>query len=413
MGNPMKHPNYRELAQAMRDLDDGEAGAAVPFPEAGVTLHALSFRSREAAVLLGHPAYRCEDHGLDFGGEPASDVPADCDVQANLDFRYPLLTRLQAPGDTTKVRHLVILLHGLNERAYGKYVPWAYQLWARTGAAVAMFPLSFHVNRVEAQWGRRLKQSTANRQAVPRNEEAHGFNAVLSERLDGHPERFFWGGLQSYGDVIELVRDIRAGRHPLIDATAQVDLVGYSAGGYLALGLMLVNPDGLFTQSRAVPFAAGAVMRSTHLSTRFIMDLACEVSLMKLYVRFTQRLANPRLLHWLYEHDEGRWFRALFGDEAERGRMEARLKEIAPRLLAIANANDAVIPANVMLTTLQGLNRDTGVRVETLELGVHEHPFVCPDYAQRDRRFVTEFVDEAAYGAGFERFIDLLATHLS
>ena len=60
-----------------------------------------------------------------------------------------------------------------------------------------------------------------------------------------------------------------------------------------------------------------------------------------------------------------------------------------------------------MLNTLQGLHRDTGVRVEQLALGVHEHPFLCPDYTQRDRRFVTEFLDLPRYGAGFERFIAL------
>jgi hypothetical protein len=36
---------------------------------------------------------------------------------------------------------------------------------------------------------------------------------------------------------------------------------------------------------------------------------------------------------------------------------------------------------------------------------VHEHPFLCPDYAQRDRRFVTEFLDVPLYGPGFEHFI--------
>lgn len=406
----MKHPDYRALAQALRDLDAVAPGVPLPFPAAGVELYSVPFRSGQGPVLLGHPAYRCEAHGLDFPGEPATDQPADCEVTANLDFRYPVLA---GPGAAaTRARQLVILLHGLNERAWGKYVPWAYQLWARTGAAVALLPLSFHVDRVEPLWARRLKQYTAGRQAVPRNEEAHAFNSVLSERLDARPERFFWGGLQGFGDVVDLVKQVRAGAHPLVDPAAQVDLVGYSAGGYLALGLMLADPEGLFATSRAVPFAAGAVMRNTHLSTRFIMDLACEVSLMKLYVRFTERLANPRLKHWLEHHEEGRWFRALFGEEAERPRLEARLRALAPRLLAVANLNDAVIPANVMRATLQGLDRDTGVRVEQLALGVHEHPFVCPDYAQRDRRFVTEFVDEAVYGAQFERFVTLLAEHL-
>lgn len=58
-----------------------------------------------------------------------------------------------------------------------------------------------------------------------------------------------------------------------------------------------------------------------------------------------------------------------------------------------------------MLNTLQGLHRDTGVPVVELALGVHEHPFLCPDYEQRDRRFVTEILDLPRYGDGFERFI--------
>jgi hypothetical protein len=140
------------------------------------------------------------------------------------------------------------------------------------------------------------------------------------------------------------------------------------------------------------------------------MDLACEVELMKLYVRFTNRLANPRLAHWLAEHDEGRWFRALFGEERERARFETRLKAISSRVLAISNTNDDVISAGAVFNTLAGRHRDTGVRVEELSLGVHEHPFVCPDYAQKDRRFVTEYVDLETYGSGFERFIELAAS---
>ena len=135
------------------------------------------------------------------------------------------------------------------------------------------------------------------------------------------------------------------------------------------------------------------------------MDMACEISLMKLFVRFTMRLASPRLAHWLADHEEGRWFRALFGEESERPRLEARLRELAPRLLAIANSNDDVIPSGAVINTMLGLNRDTGVKVETLALGVHEHPFVCPDYEQRDRRFITEFLDVPVLGAGFEQFI--------
>jgi pimeloyl-ACP methyl ester carboxylesterase len=194
-----------------------------------------------------------------------------------------------------------------------------------------------------------------------------------------------------------------------VDPEARVDLVGYSAGGYLALALLLVDESGLFADSRAAVFESGAALRATNMSSRFIIDHACEVSLMKLYVRFTGRLANGRLSHWLREHDVGRWFRALCGDESERPRLEARLRELAPRLLAISNRNDEVIPAPAILNTLQGLHRDTGVRIEELSLGVHEHPFLCGDYQQRDRDFVTGFLDEPRYGPGFERFVEAAA----
>jgi hypothetical protein len=376
----------------------------MPFPGLGAELFFLAARSRHAHHLLGHDGYRCAEHGLSFPGEPIDDAPADCDVAENLDFRYPLL---RSPGAVRgeRLRHLVVLLHGLNERSFTKYVPWAYQIWRSTGAAVALFPLSFHVNRVLPRWGREIDGHLARRRAVPRNEDAHPFNCVISDRLDAYPERFFWGGLQSYGDLVDLVREVREGRHPHVHPEARVDLVGYSIGGYLALGLLLLDEGGLFHDSRAVIFESGAALRATNMSSRFIIDHACEVSLMKLYVRFTGRLANGRLGHWLRDHELGRWFRALCGDESERLRLEARLRELSPRLLALGNARDEVIPFPAMLNTLQGLHRDTGVRVEELSLGVHEHPFLCADYAERDRRFITEFLDLPRYGAGFERFV--------
>ncbi len=38
----------------------------------------------------------------------------------------------------------MVLLRGLSERSFTKYVPWAYRLWRSTGAAVALLPLPFH-----------------------------------------------------------------------------------------------------------------------------------------------------------------------------------------------------------------------------------------------------------------------------
>jgi hypothetical protein len=155
-----------------------------------------------------------------------------------------------------------------------------------------------------------------------------------------------------------------------------------------------------------VLFESGAALRDVNLSSRLIVDLAAETALMKLFVRYTDHHGNPRLRHWLEEHPEGRLFRALCGAPSERQRLEARLAVIAPRLLGVTNLNDQVIPPGGVLNLLQGLHRDTGVRVEELELGVHEHPFACGDYCEHDRRFVTDFIDVERYGLPFERFIE-------
>lgn len=402
----MIHPSYQQIAHAIRRQDRWSDQEPLRFKEEGADLFFLAVDSAHGEHLLGHGAYRCQEHGVEFGPEVTEDAPADAEIGENLRFRYPLLRDAAPAGAAERCRQLVVFFHGLNERSFTKYVPWAYQLWRSTGAAVALYPLAFHIRRVSPLWGARLKAFQDARRALAGNENVHAFNAVISDRLGHHPERFFWGGLQSYREVVDLVRRIRAGAHPHVDPAAQIDLVGFSAGGYLALALLLIDEDGLFSRSRAVLFESGAALRDVNLSSRLIVDLAAETALMKLFVRHTELYANVRLRHWLDHHVEGRWFRAICGAPSERLALERRLGELAPRLLGVTNLNDQVIPPGGVLNLLQGLHRDTGVRVEELELGVHEHPFACTDYRERDRRFVTDFIDLERYGRPFERFID-------
>ena len=408
----MRHPNYRKITQTIRHRADLASRGPLVFPEEDAALFFVPFESVHANSLLGHAAYSCEVHGLSFPGEPADGDPADDRIAENVHFRYPLLSRRDAAANGGRAKRIIILLHGLNERSFTKYVPWAFHLWRATGAAIALFPLAFHINRGHPSWSRQVSEHLARRSDIDGNEHVHAFNAVNSERLGCQPERSFWGGEQSFGDIVDLVRDIRQGGHPDIDPGARVDFVGFSAGGYVTLALLLTDPEGLFGESRAVLVASGASLRDTFLSSRFILDLAAATAMVKLYVRQTAKYAGPRLWHWLEAHEEGRWFRALCGGEAERERLERRLASVAPRLLGIGNRNDEVIPVRAMLNTLQGLHRDTGVRVEELSLGIHENPFGCAGYAERDRVAITEFLDLAQFGEGFERFITLASGFL-
>lgn len=405
----MTHPNYNDIGKRFRQREQWTDDEPVRFPDHGADLYNLAFRSKNAHFLLGCTTYHCAEHDVRFPGEPAEPLPVDAEITENLEFRYPLL---RETGSVVKRDRVTILLHGLNERSYGKYVPWAYHVWKRTGAPVILFPSSFHINRVPSDWFRLVPESLARRKEVEGNDLVHRFNAIMSERLGARPERFFWGALQTFWDVVDLARQIRTGRHPHFTPDARIDFLGYSAGGFVALALMLDDPEQLFSMSRAALFATAGTVRDLNLASPLIVDSAAESAMMKMYVRQLDQRFTPRMHHWIDHHSEARWLRTFCGMKPDRTTLEARMRQIAPRIMGIANANDEVFPTGAMCNALQGVRRDTGVHVEELQLGIHENPFACPDLQQPERRLVLEMLDEQRYGEGFERFIDLVARHL-
>ena len=409
----MQHIDYHRISKAFRHKAEWTDAEPLSFFDEGADLYNLSFTSAHAHHLLGYSGYRCEDHELEFEGEPVDGEMGDGLIEENITFKYPLVRERRHSGHTLD-RHdrVIVLLHGLNERSFSKYLPWAYQLWEGTRVPVLLFPLTFHVNRVLPAWAKTQREIYDRRSQLSGNEGAHRFNAVISDRLAARPERFFWGAVQSYLDLVDLARTIRSGRHPHFARNARIDLFGFSAGGYLSLILMLEDPEKLFNDSRGIVFASGVPTRDLHLLSPFILDLAAEVAMMRLYVKNLEGLSNARMRHWFEAHGEGQWIKALSGLRADRARLETRLKQVGSRLLGITNLNDDVMPTGAMLNTLQGLNRDTGVAVAEFEMGVHESPFVCHDYHQPPRRFITEFLDRERYGAVFEKFIETAVAHL-
>ena len=84
-------------------------------------------------------------HNIQF----CSDVPLnefsnnyDTLIAENRLFSYPVFV----PGNR-KSDKVILLLHGLNERSWVKYLVWAYWLAKYTGSYVILFPISFHINR--------------------------------------------------------------------------------------------------------------------------------------------------------------------------------------------------------------------------------------------------------------------------
>lgn len=407
----MSTTDFHELIRRFRRTTAWSDHRPVAFPEIGVDLYHLSYRSANGHFLLGGASYRCLEHGVTFPARQAAEDGSDQTIGENILFRYPLLREHATMNALRRHSRVLILFHGLNERSFAKYLPWACRLRESTGRPVLLFPMTFHINRVLPAWGAGQSRSYAGRAAIAGNENSHRFNAVISERLSAHPERLFWGAEQSYWDVVDLARTIRTGRHSHFAEGTRVDMLGFSAGGYLPFILTLHNPEDLFGDSRVTLFSSGAPLRDLNLSSPLIMDHLAEVALMKLYVRYTDRLASERLRHWLDHHEEGIWINNLCGPRPGGPRLGPRLKEVAPRVLGIANSSDCVVPTGGMMNGLQGIRRDSGVRIEELELGIHENPFTSERYDLKDRSTFLDYLNQGRFGGQFDRFIELVTAH--
>ncbi len=373
----------------------------------------LDFCSRNDWILPGAAASVCPTHQIALGEPgPVPDERQDAEapglhasrVQENHAFRYHVFV----PGAGGRARGVILLFHGFNEKHWHKYLPWAHRLTARTGKAVILFPIAFHMNRAPSAWSdRRLMHRVCEerKRTFPAIIASTLSNAAISSRLHSRPDRFFWAGLQSYHDVVQLLDEIATGAHPLVDPDAGVDLFGYSIGCLLAQILLMTDPGGRLRDARLCMFCGGAVFNRMSPVSRFILDSECNVALYSYVVEHLEShvRANERLRHHLGEaHPEGLNFRSMLHAVVLRKEREAHFRRLGSRLLAITLESDTVIPPGEVMNTLQGAARNLPARVEVVEFPYpsrHEDPFpvLAPIRGPVDEAFTTVFDRIAAF----------------
>jgi len=278
----------------------------------------------------------------------------DCHIGENIRFRYPVFL----PDNRQKHDQVIIFLHGLNERTWYKHLAGAKFLAENTGKAVIMFPLSYHINRGLPEWtdARKLAGLLERRKRkYPGIKEASVANLVLSERLTDYPERFFISGFQSAMDLIRLLREIKAGAHPLFSAGTHADFFAYSISCMLLQSLMISNPDNLLDKSKIVFFAGGSVFSHMQGTSKYIMDSVAFETIRKFYAGIAKRTVSmaKEFRPWFTEHQYGMAFKAIMSPESLR---KVRVKNMAffqDRLMVIALRNDKVIP-------VEGIREATG-----------------------------------------------------
>ncbi len=333
----------------------------INFPfSSGVDLAALEPHiDDEAAKLIGIPV------GSSDAGE-------------NSRFRYSIFM----PRTRRKADHAILLMHGLNEKNWKKYFPWAHTLAEQTGRPVILFPMAFHINRAPGGWSQpRMMQVLSQWRLTKRSDiqESSFINAALSYRMSTYPQQFSISGYQSALDIISLLEDIRNGKHPLFKEGTQTDLFAYSIGAFLAQILLIANPGKLFGNSNTFLFCGGSAFADMHGSSKLIMD---SQAFDKLYAFYTQELQdelenNQAYAALLNGTRLGIAFQSMLGENSHKGLREEAFDQLTPRIKALALKQDRVIPADKIADTLKG-KQQRKMDISILDFPYaycHENPF--------------------------------------
>lgn len=312
------------------------------------------FLNRQKDLLLNFKS------GKSISGEPVKveyfDFFSDTDIKNNLQlivdnnivenkkFKYPVFI----PKNAAKKDSCIILMHGLNERSWDKYLYWAEYLATNTGKPVILFPIAYHINRSPEDWSnpRIMKYVVEKRNTEAVENRSLCFaNAALSERLSEDPSRFYNSGHQTVLDMTNLARQIKGGKHPLFKEGTSIDFFAYSIGAFVSEIILMANPEKLFTDSRLFIFCGGSIFKSMYGESRFIMDKQAYEKIFKFYChdwlnQLNQFIDDGKLKSDIYLNA----FNAMIRADKFRQQREAFFETSKHRISGVSLVKDTVMP---------------------------------------------------------------------
>lgn len=308
---------------------------------------------------------------------------SDEEIEENKSFNYLLLQK----ENEERSNGVIILFHGLNERSWVKYLPWAVELNRLTGKAILFFPIAFHMNRAPVFWSnpRLMAEVSKERRALFPNIVHNSFaNTAISTRLSYSPKRFLISGLQTYNDVLKLLSEIKSNGHPLISKSADIDIFSYSMGAFLGEMLMMINSNNYFSNSRLFIFCGGTTLDLMTPVSKAILDSEAESSLKNYFtISFKDSICKDDILGQYFKNHENEAFYldSFLQFENNRGLREKRLNELKDQISILAMGKDNVIPVNAVIKTFEKFkNKLTQVKVLNFEHSYsHENPFPASD----------------------------------
>lgn len=304
-------------------------GKRVALKKSGVSVRYFPFES----AYDFHLATQVSNHSLQDGS-----------IVENNRFDYPVFF----PKKWKKSKNVIVLLHGLNERNWDKYLCWAEYLAEHTKKAVILFPIAYHMNRSPDLWSdpRNMSLLVRKRQeSVGKGRSLCFANVALSERLSEDPVRFYTSGRQTIEDLRLLATSLKKGTHPKFKKGTTVDFFAYSIGAFLAEITLMANQDNLFEQSKLFVFCGGSIFQSMYGESRCIMDKPAYDRLLSFYMKDWMQKEHAAVASHREVVDEARLaFDRMIAPEVDRDKREGFFKSLGNRISGISLRKDKVMP---------------------------------------------------------------------
>lgn len=305
-------------------------------------------------------------------------VNGDISISENNNFTYPVF--IPANRESKKV---ILLLHGLNERSWLKYLVWAYYLSANTGSYVILFPISFHINRSPEAWSdpRAMTGPMRERKMTHSEIQMSSFaNIALSNRLTEDPGRFCKSGYQTVCDIVKLMSSVKSGDHGLIPGGSSVNVFAYSIGAFLAQIIFMGNPENLFSDSRLFMFCGGSVFSKMKGTSKLIMDSLAYERVYSYYMSdFEKDIAQKSsMVDFLKSGQVGMAFRSMIDLSRFKSFRESVFRRLKEQTRSIALSGDTVIPAAGIVETMDCNRHGDKGGAEVWDFNyhyTHENPF--------------------------------------
>lgn len=319
----------------------------------------------------------------------------------NCSFRYPIFYKTERLHAS---KSAIILLHGLNERSWLKYLVWAASLTETTGKPVILFPIAFHMNRSPASWSSPRAMAPLVNERTNRfgnAEKATFANIALSIRLSDDPLRFYTSGGQSAADIVQLMQQILLDQHPILKGIRQVDFFAYSIGAFLAQVLLLGNPQQLMEHSKFFLFCGGALFDKMNGVSRLIMDQPAFIRLRQFYINDLKQASkeSPELKESLYHTELGNAFLTMLSNKINSSVRTKAFSSCQDRMQVLGMQGDQVIPVEGIREVF-GSQQNCDIWEADFQ-NAHENPFPVstdPNIAERvDYSFGSIFAKAANF----------------